>query len=78
MEPKFDIVIQGHIPPGWSAWLDGMEVVCLTDGTTCISGRIDDQSALFGLLLRLRDFGLNLVSINPTTDIESEKNDAMD
>jgi hypothetical protein len=65
MDTRFDIIVHGHIPPGWSVLFDGMELTCRPDGNTLIAGHLPDQSALFGLLLRLRDLGLALVSVNP-------------
>ncbi len=64
MNMRYNIIVREHLPPGWSAVLDGMEVVCQPDGNTCITGSLPDQAALFGLLLRLRDLGLTLVSLN--------------
>jgi hypothetical protein len=49
-----------------------MEVICLPDGNTRIIGSLPDQSALYGLLMRLRDFGLALVSVN-WLSMEEEK-----
>jgi hypothetical protein len=66
MNTRYDIIVREHLPPGWSAVLDGMEVVSQPDGTTRITGELPDQAALFGLLLRLRDLGLTLVSLNST------------
>ncbi len=42
-----------------------MEATCLPDGNTRITGSVPDQSALYGLLMRLRDLGITLVSVNP-------------
>ncbi len=65
MNTQYDIIIREQVPPGWSAVLDGMEVICQPDGNTRITGSLLDQAALFGVLLRLRDLGLTLVSVNP-------------
>jgi hypothetical protein len=65
MNTRFHIIVRGHLPAGWSDVLDGMEIVCLPEGNTRISGNLPDQPALFGLLLRLRDLGVTLVSVNP-------------
>ncbi len=68
MNTRYDILVREQLPPSWSAVLDGLEVVCLPDGNTRITGSLPDQAALFGLLLRLRDLGLTLVSLNSSQD----------
>jgi hypothetical protein len=64
MNSRYDIIVRGHLPASWSVLFDDMELICQPDGNTRITGRFADQSALFGLLLRLRDLGLTLVSLN--------------
>jgi hypothetical protein len=59
------IRIEGHLAPDWSEWFDGMIVECQPDGTTTLSGPIRDQAALHGQLLKVRDLGLSLISVNP-------------
>lgn len=58
------IRVQGHLDPRWSAWFDGLTVTTEPDGTTLIHGPVPDQAALFGLLQKLRDMGLPLLSVN--------------
>ncbi len=65
MDIRYEIVISGHLPPQWAAAFDGMELYCRNNGQTAISGFLPDQSALYGLLLHLRDLGLTLISVNP-------------
>ena len=60
---RYEIRLQGRLDPRWSAWLDGMGLTPGTDGTTVIHGRFADQAALHGLLARLRDLGLPLISL---------------
>ncbi len=60
---KYEIVVCGHLPPQWTTAFEAMEVRCLPDASTCIAGALPDQSALYGLLMRLRDLGINLVSV---------------
>lgn len=59
----YEIRLAGHLDERWEAWLDGMELTRPGDGTTVLRGRVADQAALHGLLLRLRDIGLPLVSL---------------
>jgi hypothetical protein len=59
----FEIRITGHLDEHWTAWFDGMTVSRETDGTTCITGEVADQAALHGLLQRVRDLGLPLISV---------------
>jgi hypothetical protein len=59
----YEIRLQGHLDTRWSAWLDGLEITPTSDGTTVIHGPVADQAALHGLLARVRDIGLPLISI---------------
>ncbi len=64
MTQPYEIIILGRLPEQWIAEFEGMAVSYLPDGNTCISGSLPDQSALYGLIMRLRDLGLSLVSLN--------------
>jgi hypothetical protein len=59
----FEIRFGGHLDERWTAWFDGMTVSRETDGTTAITGDVADQAALHGLLQRVRDLGLPLISV---------------
>jgi hypothetical protein len=60
---RYEIRLTGHLDARWTAWFDGLTVIYENDGTTVISGQIVDQAALHGLLQRVRDLGLPLVSV---------------
>ena len=65
------IRVKGHLGPQWSKWFERMTVTLEADGTTTLSGPIVDQAALHGLLVRVRDLGLELISVsqdNPNRD----------
>jgi hypothetical protein len=59
----YEIRIQGRLEGRWSAWFDGMELVDGADGSTLIRGQVADQAALHGLIQRVRDLGLPLLSV---------------
>ena len=59
----YEIRLHGRLDPRWTTWFDGMNVSPDTDGTTVLYGRVADQAALHGLLARLRDLSLPLVSV---------------
>jgi hypothetical protein len=61
---EYHIQIQGHLAADWSEWFEDMTVQCRPDGTTVLSGPVRDQAALHGLLLKVRDLGLTLISVN--------------
>lgn len=59
----YRIRIQGHLDPRWTSWFDGLALTHDGDGTTVIQGHVADQAALHGLLTKVRDLGLPLVSV---------------
>ena len=60
---QYRIRIRGHLDQAWSAWFDGLTIAQEDDGTTALAGPMLDQSALFGLLGRLRDMGATLLTV---------------
>ena len=60
---RYEIRIEGRIGPSWAPWFDGMSLTAADDGTTVLSGPVADQAALHGVLTRIRDLGLALVSV---------------
>jgi len=67
----YEIRVQGRLDRRWAAWLDGMKLTSDINGTTLISGLVADQPALHGLLSRLRDLGLPLISVTRADPAES-------
>ncbi len=61
--PQYEIHVKGHLGPRWTAWFDGMSVTNENGGITVIRGAVVDQAALHGLLQKLRDLGIPLVSL---------------
>lgn len=59
----YEIRVKGRLGPRWRAWFDGLTLTDEDDGTTVIRGTIADQAALHGLLQKLRDVGIPLVSL---------------
>jgi hypothetical protein len=62
----FEIRTTGHMDDRWSEWFEGLTLVREADGTTLIRCPSLDQAALHGLLAKVRDLGLPLISVNPT------------
>jgi hypothetical protein len=60
---RYEIRIRGHLDARWTAWFDGLRLTNESDGTTIISGKVADQAALHGLLQKVRDVGLPLLSV---------------
>ena len=67
---RYEIRVKGHLPDRWAAWFDGMTLTRCADGTTALHGPVADQSALHGLLRKISDLGLPLVSVTPATQHE--------
>jgi len=61
---RYEIRVEGHLEARWAAWFDGLALTPGSDGTTTIHGPVADQAALHGLLQKIRDLGLPLISVN--------------
>ncbi|MGY1746836.1 hypothetical protein [Blastococcus sp. SYSU D00695] len=61
--PHYEIRLEGHLDPRWTAWFDGLSLRTDADGTTVLSGPVVDEAALHGLLQQVRDLGLPLLSL---------------
>lgn len=60
----YQIRIRGHLDQLWSDWFEGLAIRWDDNGDTLLTGSVTDQSALHGLLRKIRDLGVTLVSIN--------------
>jgi hypothetical protein len=63
---RYEIRVNGVLDGGWSAWFDGLRVTSDEHGQTTIAGPVTDQAALHGLLAKVRDLGLELLSVRRT------------
>ena len=64
----YQIRIKGHLGPRWAAWFGGMTITLEDNGDTLLTGSVEDQAALHGLLRKIRDLGMPLISairVNP-------------
>jgi hypothetical protein len=65
MATIYEIRVRGHLPQHWSEWLDGLTITHAPNGETILTGSLPDQAALFGVMMKARDLGLTLLSVNP-------------
>ena len=61
----YQIRIKGHLGRKWASWFEGMTVTLEDNDSTVLIGEVVDQAALHGLLKRVRDLGMPLISVNP-------------
>ena len=61
----YELRIGGHLDAHWSTWFDGFTLIHEDDGTSTLRGVVRDQSELHGLLGKVRDLGIPLISVTP-------------
>jgi len=61
----YQIKIKGHLGSQWTDWFDGLTITLEEDGNTLLTGPVVDQAALHGLLKKVRDLGMPLLSVKP-------------
>jgi hypothetical protein len=64
---QYAIRVAGHLDQRWADWFDGLTLTRQDDGTTVLEGPVVDQAALHGLLQKIGDLGLLLLSVTPAT-----------
>lgn len=60
----YQISIKGHLSQQWTDWFEGLIITLEEDGSTLLTGPVIDQAALHGLLKKVRNLGLPLISVN--------------
>lgn len=65
----YQIKIKGHLGHEWTDWFEGLTITPQNDGDTLLTGPVADQAALYGLLKKVRDLGVPLISV-----MRAEKN----
>jgi hypothetical protein len=61
----YQIRIKGHLGQQWAEWFEGLTITLEEDGSTLLTGKVVDQAALHGILKKVRDLGMPLLSVNP-------------
>lgn len=72
MPDFYQIRVKGHLSPKLAAWFDEFTVTNEPDGSAVLSGFIVDQSALYGVLLKIHNLGLTLLSVNHVEPYQDE------
>ncbi|HWS80688.1 MAG TPA: hypothetical protein VN178_06645 [Rubrobacter sp.] len=66
----YEIRVKGHLDPRWSEWFDGLRITNEPHGEALLSGNVADQAALHGVLAKVRDLNLQLISV---TSVDSDQ-----
>jgi hypothetical protein len=82
LEPKpasqpmvYQIRIKGHLGSQWTDWFEGLTITLEDNGITLLTGPVIDQAALHGLLKKVRDLGMPLVSVSPLEHGRADQSD---
>ena len=68
----YEIRVKGNLDPQWADWFDGFTLITQENDETLLTGQVVDQPALHGLLARIRDLGLPLLSVQQVMEVLKE------
>ena len=68
----YEIRVKGHLDGRWSEWFEGLTIFNVEDGIAVLSGEIVDQSALHGILAKVRDLGLPLIAVSRVKSVPGD------
>jgi hypothetical protein len=71
----YQIRIKGHLGSQWTSWFDGLTITLEEDGDTLLTGLVVDQAALHGLLKKVRNLGMPLVSVSPLEHSQADQSE---
>ena len=71
----YQIRIKGHLGHQWTEWFEGLTITLEEDGDTLLTGPVVDQAALHGLLKKVRDLGMPLISVDPVKPSQADAPD---
>jgi hypothetical protein len=71
MSQRYEIRVKGHLDNAWADWFDRLAIRHEANGETLLTGPLPDQGALHGVLNRLRDLGIELISVNPAPNAQA-------
>ena len=71
----YEIRIKGHLASRWADWFEGLTITLEEDGVTLLTGPVVDQAALHGLLRKVRDLGVPLLSVNRVEPGQADASD---
>ena len=71
----YQIRIKGHLGRQWTDWFGGLTITLEEDGDTLLTGPVVDQAALHGLLRKVRDLGMPLISVSPVEPGQANQSD---
>jgi hypothetical protein len=72
---SYEIRIKGHLDGKWAAWFEGLTITLEEDGDTLLTSPVIDQAALHGLLKKVRDLGMPLVSVRSLEHGQADQSD---
>lgn len=70
---RYEICLRGHLDNHWSHWFEGLTITLADSGNTHLTGPVRDQAALHGLLNKVRDLGLPLISLRQIEPTQTEE-----
>lgn len=73
---RYEIRVRGHLDARWASQFEGLTISLEADGTTRLAGVVIDQAALYGLLKKVRDLGIPLVSVSPADPGQADQSGA--